>query len=116
MEEFISSNEEKLSFRIIVLEHLKGILSITIKVNDRFTFSYSQSVLALSDVLLPFYDDDMKKDYKKYEEERKGLDTANNLKESQVNVVYRRLFRKLNELLSRNNYLKTSIYTEEEET
>ena len=115
MDEFISSGDDKLSFRVIMLEHLRGILGITIRGGQAFTFSYSQSVLSLSDVLLPFYDKDMKKDYKDFEKEVEELDSHKGVTESKVNKVYRKLFRNLNALLSRSNYMKASIYTEEDE-
>ena len=57
----------------------------------------------------------MKKDYKTFEAERKKLDESCGLSESDVNKVYRNLFRNLNGLLSRSNYMKASIYNEEDE-
>ena len=110
----MSAGDDKLSFRMIVLEHLRGVLGITIRAPEQFTFSYSQAVLSLSDVMLPFYDDEMESDYKKYEVAYKELKSNSNTNESEVNKIYRDLFRSINGLLSRNNYMKAAVYVEDE--
>ncbi len=87
---------------------------------------YIQSIEALSDILLPKFDDKMKEDYKNYESE---LDKLGDLDKGEMImgddnhkkyirgkvILIRKLFQKLNLLLSRTNYLKTSPREEEDE-
>jgi hypothetical protein len=87
---------------------------------------YIQGVESLSDILLPQYDDTMtaaaKVYYKAVEEIEKGLekkdvrmgdDNHNMLVRKKLKLV-RTLFRELNLLLKRTNYLKAAAYTEDD--
>ncbi len=112
MEEFVTSGSDSLSFRTIVLQHLNGILSLTARGGEGHVRIYGRMVKGLSDVLLPFYDDTMTSDYKTYEDNLKTTNTTNSVK---MLDLYRNLFRSLNQLLNRNDYLQSSIYSEEDE-
>lgn len=88
---------------------------------------YIQAVEALADILLPQYDETMEKNYQEYDEElanisqclegkdvRMGDDIHSNFTKNKLQLV-RRLFRDLNLLLKRTNYLKAKVYTEGED-
>ncbi len=84
--------------------------------------AYMESVLTLSDVLLPFYDERMDTAYETYEKnfqeakdklrDDKGFIPLDNVWLRKMESVYRKLFRELNLLLNRNDYLKESVYGE----
>lgn len=87
---------------------------------------YIQGVESLSDILLPQYDDDMNtaaKEYKKSIEDvekelegkdvRMGDDNHAMLIRKKLKLV-RTLFRELNLLLKRTNYLKQAAYSEDD--
>lgn len=112
MEDFISNNNDAISFRTIVLEHLRSILRLTGTSGSNYVTSYGRTVSSLSDVLLPFYDETMKTDYKSYEDEKNKVDGHNAF---EIVSMHRKLFRALNGLLSRSDYLQASIYSEEDE-
>jgi len=88
---------------------------------------YIQSIEALSDILLPQYDDTMTEVSKEYikaiekiEEEnsfkdiRMGDDTHTEIIRRKLKLA-RELFRKINLLLKRTNYLKTAPATEDDD-
>ena len=87
---------------------------------------YIQGVESLSDILLPQYDEDMTKAAKEYndgiekieknlgnEDVRMGDDNHTTLIRKKLKLV-RTLFRELNLLLKRTNYLKTAAYSEDD--
>ena len=120
---------EKLGFRQIVLEHLRKVLDLNLKIGSpdsaiQEVKAYRNSILGLSDILLPFYDKDMEEAYKNYEKEYKKVSEKTcengNIKNPSlymtlIKKVHRELFRALNLLLKRNDYLKESVYGEEKQ-
>ena len=87
---------------------------------------YIQGVESLSDILLPQYDDSMTEAAKTYAEEiekieeelkdkdvRMGDDNHTTLIRKKLKLV-RTLFRELNLLLKRTNYLKSAAYSEDD--
>ncbi len=87
---------------------------------------YIQGIESLSDILLPQYDDDMikaaelyNKEIEKIEKElegkdvRMGDDNHTMLIRKKLKLV-RTLFRELNLLLKRTNYLKSAAYSEDD--
>lgn len=87
---------------------------------------YIQGIESLSDILLPQYDETMEKAAKKYYEEvekiekslegkdvRMGDDNHTIFIRKKLKLV-RDLFRELNLLLKRTNYLKVAPYTEDD--
>ena len=130
-EEYFTNKDEKLGFKQIVLSHIHAILKITLNPGlsssevAKFQKSYIGSVSALSDVLVSFYDDEMKKDYAdfvdKYNELtenhiKKGRSSARDVKNliAQKCNLSRVLFRKLNLLISRVAFLKNAVYSEDD--
>jgi len=113
------SSEESLSFRGIVLNYVKKIIELNLRVIEgdgvKHTKTYRDSILGLSDVLLPFYDKDMTDSYSKFEKEYNEILEEEITKESTKKImrICRELFRNLNLLLKRNDYLKSSVYGEE---
>jgi hypothetical protein len=119
--------EENLSFRQIVLNYLRKIMDLNLKiVNPDFKIEYVQtyrdSVLGLSDVLAPFYDEQMNTAHSKYEREyaemikrttQNGIVTNSTSYKIETKKIHRALFRELNLLLNRNDYLKSSVYGED---
>jgi len=122
------SNDESLSFNEIVLSYLKKIMDLNLRVIPQDNYidyvkTYKRSVMGLSDVLLPFFDDDMNEAYNKFLEDDKDMleNTTNGIiiikrKRGDYGLITmdnsRNLFRALNKLLNRNDYLKSSIYGE----
>lgn len=139
------SNREKKSFRDIVLSHLAKVLEISTHefrggywqtktriagastLTDHFYVTnvrkeYIQAVQSLADVLLPFFDKEMKKDYesimKKFNDaskepkEKKGEEEGEDKGVLERLGLSQKLFQKLNLLLHRTDYLKGSIYSE----
>lgn len=127
-QEFITNNE-KLGFREIVLEHLRKILGLSLSIHNpelsiEYTKTYRDSVLVLADILLPFYDKIMNNYYEQYSKDYKeviskttkdNLITNNSYYNADVKELHRQLFRQLNLLLKRVDYLKQTIYEETEE-
>ena len=123
------SGDEKLEFRQIVLNYLRKIMDLNLKiVSSDFKIQYLQtyrdSVLGLSDVLIPFYDEQMNTIYSKYQREYEELVKQTTKNGMIINVptykklskqIHRELFRELNLLLKRNDYLKESVYGENNE-
>ncbi len=116
------SQEEKLGFRQIVLTHLKKIMDLTLV--GASVGRYKGAVQSLSDVLLPFYDEKMHKEYKTFDENfTKLIAKCEKICESEVANIYpprarkysRKLFRELNLLLSRVDYLKSEVYGEDKD-
>lgn len=125
---------DKLEFRQIVLSHIRNILNLSLRSNrDGEKLSlYFNSIEALADVLIPFYDEQMSKEIEQFENELMQIQKENSIKLKQLcprdycdtheRVYYakkkrahRNLFRKLNMLLKRNDYLKESVYGEDNE-
>jgi len=125
-------HNESLEFRQIVLEYIRDIIKISLRTNpneDNLN-NYIKSVESLSDVLIPFFDTQMNKEYDIFENERvkvykesenKRLELSERdycedyegIFRSKLKTIYRNLFRKLNLLLSRNDYLKSTVYGDE---
>ena len=88
--------------------------------------SYIQCVQSLADILLPYFDKKMKDVSKKLEEEitkeynrlKKNTENIENTREK-LSIFkqekMRIMFQELNLLLHRQSYLKSAIYSEEEE-
>jgi len=134
--DFVTSGvgKDKLSFRNIVLQHLKKILDLSLIPRQRAlkTTLYNESVLNLCDVLMPFFDKEMNDKYKEFEDARQEVYKKSSEKQTELNkwqyakyhhevftpkikVVFRRLFRQLNLLMNRQDYLKQSVYSEADE-
>ena len=146
MAEFYTNQDDTLSHPRIVLELLK---KITVElgtrefkggykkpvVNGGITYldyvpdsrtEYIQGIEALSDVLLPQYDDIMEKNYCEYiskvnklnddlsENVRMGDEEHSKFNKKKL-ILAKKLFRDLNLLLKRTNYLKSSPRIEKEE-
>ena len=128
------SGDERLEFRQIVLGHIKHILNLSLRSNrDGEKLSlYFNSIEVLADVLIPFYDEQMNNEVEQFENELIEIQKENSAKlkalcpsdySNQYERVYyynkkrahRNLFRKLNMLLKRNDYLKESVYGEDNE-
>lgn len=154
MVEGFITNQEKLEFKQIVLQHLKKILEIsTNEFRGGYTITvgynpsreeyvpdmrkcYIQAVESLADVLLPHFDKEMREAERKYREQvdkayaesRKKYDEVPNdythkADRTTIELDFvidkrgfaRELFRNLNLLLKRRDYLNKAIFTEEEE-
>ena len=128
------SSDERLEFRQIVLGHIKHILNLSLRSDrDGEKLSlYFNSIEVLADVLIPFYDEQMNKEVEQFENELMQIQKENSIKQKElcprdysdtyVGIYYakkkrahRNLFRKLNMLLKRNDYLKESVYGEDNE-
>ena len=121
--------EENLSFRQIVLNYMRKIMYLNLKVVPQgaiidYTKCYKRAVLGLSDVLLPFFDDEMTSAYNRFLEEydfmmretTDGQKILNQVKYCSDSMrICRDLFRKLNLLLNRNDYLKSNVYGEDKD-
>ncbi len=112
-EEFIVNND-KLEFKTIVLEHLKNILNITCKMGEYESkvSCYVDAVESLADCLLPFFDEDMEEAYGKYNEE--VLKEDNNNSARKLKKIGRDLFKETNKLMGRKDYLKGTIYSDDD--
>jgi len=117
-EEFVM-NKEKVGFREIVLIHVKRVLELSTSHSQDDSSSssvnYARAVQSLSDVLLPFYDKEMDKSYGEYEVEVDKLSWKESLNTMEMRIwrrTHRKLFRKLNLLMKRQDYLKGSVYSE----
>jgi len=87
---------------------------------------YIQGIEALSDILLPQYDNIMEKNYSEYifkvnklndnlsENVRMGDEEHSKFNKKKL-ILAKKLFRDLNLLLKRTNYLKAAIYEEGDE-
>ena len=125
---------DKLEFRQIVLSHIRNILNLSLRSNrDGEKLSlYFNSIEALADVLIPFYDEQMSKEIEQFEKTLKEIQKENNEKLMKLTPLayrceykgihyakkksaYRNIFRKLNILLKRNDYLKSSVYGEDKD-
>ena len=128
-QEFITSND-KLEFRQIVLGHLRKILDLSLKpYEDEGAIQrvkiYRDSIVALSDVLVSFYDKQMNDIYNEYEKEHTEVikkTTGDGVIKNEgeyiggIKRVCRKLFRELNLLMKRVDYLKGTVYGEERES
>ena len=125
---------DKLEFRQVVLAHLKNITDLSLRSNadGQSPFLYFNSVEALSDLLVSFFDKKMNDEIEEFEkslveiskenaEKLKSLSPADYSKKysaahfAKKRTVYRIIFRKLNQLLERNDYLKTSVFGEDKD-
>jgi len=132
--EFYTANE-KGDFKSIILEHLKNIMNISLLhiSGEQKHALYTEGVKVLADTLIPFYDELMDTAYKNYENSYKEMFVTadkllgeNKLTSGGYNNSYdeyiicrskrlhRELYRQLNLLLKRNDYLKGSVYGEGE--
>ena len=141
-DQFYSANKQGISFKEIVLQHLKTILVLTQSefrggfyrtvVKGNITDQeyvpdarkqYIQTVESLSDILLPFFDKEMTSNCEDIEKELNNNLLNYNKKEIRSQDDYeifiteklrlmRILFRKLNLLLNRIDYLKGTVYGE----
>jgi len=121
MAEFTPDNE-KIEFRTIVLTHIRNVLNLSLKTTSEGALKIKamhDAVMSLSDVLLPFYDDEMDKCYTDYKKNIKDLrEKGINEHGKIIGGIYytglknitRELFRALNLLMKRIDYLKSSIY------
>jgi len=121
MAEFTPDNE-KIEFRTIVLTHIRNVLNLSLKTTSEGALKIKamhDAVMSLSDVLLPFYDDEMNKCYTDYKKNIKDLrEKGINVHGNSIGGIYyaglknitRELFRALNLLMKRIDYLKSSIY------
>jgi len=125
---------DKLEFRQIVLSHIRNILNLSLRSNkdgEKLNL-YFNSIEALADVLIPFYDEQMNKEIEQFEKTLIEIQTKNNEKlralypadysnrysgihYAKKKSAYRNIFRKLNILLKRNDYLKSSVYGEDKD-
>lgn len=130
----MNETSERLEFRNLVLSHIGSILKLSLR-SDRDSQKlklYFNAVETLSDVLIPFYDEQMEKESKEFETKVSLIKKENNKKKrelcqmdyankhervfnAKMKSAYRNIFRKLNTLLNRNDYLKTSVYGESED-
>lgn len=111
------TQQDKLEFRQIILEFMKKIIDLTLRVvppehKIEFTEAYSDSIRSLSDVLLPHYDEKMTTAYKTYSDSFKNLKQSKENKVEFLRRTHRQLFRQLNLLMGRKDYLKKAIYEE----
>jgi hypothetical protein len=121
-------NNDKLEFRTIVLQFIHNItnLSLNFSANgvDKI-IALNDAVLCLSDILVSFYDDEMKTSYSNYEDCVEGLIKHQYVREGDYQVkrfdylklkqITRYLFRELNSLLGRVDYLKSAVYGEDKD-
>lgn len=114
---------DKLEFRNIVLGQVKNVLDLSLQPTQDFrlkSITINSAVLFLSDVLAPFYDDEMNNEYGMYLEGLEYLKKHTEVVEGNYRVerfnydglyeITRELFRALNLLLKRVDFLKSSIY------
>ena len=120
---------EKLEFRIIVLEHLKKILDITGKTYASLIEkerAYREAIECLSDILLPYFDEQMTKANSNYENRVLDIKTKQEKVKDNKNTCLkicnrervreaRTLFQQLNLLMKRQEYLKSAVYSEGDE-
>ena len=121
---FVTSGEDKLEFKNVVLNHIKEILAQSLTItqgNQEKINSYVDSVCGLADILLPFYDKKMTEAYTKFEEAKEKLikDTSDDfvIKNeakyfSSIKSIHRKLFRQLNLLMKRQSYLASGVDAE----
>jgi len=126
--EFITSNtnNDKLEFRQIVLQHFKKILDLSLNLNKidlkKRIIIYNSSVKTFSEVLLPYFDEEMDKSYKDYIKQMQSLreqfvfnSIIRNSKTYYVlsKRIHSELFINLNLLMKRRDYIKGVDYEEE---
>lgn len=120
--------DENLTFRQMVLSYMRRVMDLNLNIVSQenildYAKCYKRAVLGLSDVLLPFFDDEMNYAYNNFLDDFDLMmrrTTENGIKIIDINEhisgimkVCRDLFRELNKLLNRNDYLKTKIYGED---
>jgi len=125
---------DKLEFRQIVLSHMRNILNLSLRSDrdgEKLTL-YFNSIEALADILIPFYDEQMTTEIKLFEDmllkiqrenrEKKKVLSPSEYSEKYLRIYqskkrsgYRNIFQKLNILLQRNDYLKSSVYGEDKD-
>ena len=81
---------------------------------------YTSYIENLTDVLIPFFDEKMNKAEKTFEEKKNVMNKEFNAHDINEDALYTRskrnhrfLFRELNLLLNRNDYLKSSLFGED---
>lgn len=128
-----AQNNDRIEFRVIVLTHIKNVLNLSLRTNNdgQKLNLYISSVDALADVLISYYDETMNEKYNSIENKILALRKENNkqMKElsphsysnqyegiytSTIRRLYRELFRELNLLMKRVDYLKATIYGDSE--
>lgn len=127
--EYKNYQNNGLEFRQIVLGQLKQILNLSLRSNkdkQKLDF-YFNSIEALADVLIPFYDEQIEKFLVLFESQLGLLEMENKQEIKKLcpneysesynpiyllkkEKLYRELFKRLNLLLKRNNYLKDEIF------
>jgi len=120
-------SDENLSFRQIVLSYMRKIMDLNLRVIPQeniidYTKCYKRAVLGLSDVLLPFFDNEMSCAYERFLEDYdlmmrettngQVITNTSGYSSKSMNIC-RTLFRELNKLLNRNDYLKSNVYGED---
>lgn len=120
-------SDDEISLKQIIMTFIKKNMDLSLMVvSDESRLgkmkAYRESVLCLSDILLPFYDEKMETAYESYEKDlveskKKVTDEHGNIKNQSTwfldnERIYRKLFRELNLLLSRNDYLKSTMFGE----
>ena len=122
------SSNENLDFRDIVLSYMRRVMDLNLNIISQdnildYAKCYKRAGLGLNDILLPFFDDEMSRAYESFLDDydwmMRNNTTENGTKISDVNEyvsgvmkVCRGLFRELNKLLNRNDYLKSKVYGE----
>lgn len=122
-------SDDEISLKQIIMTFIKKNMDLSLMIVSEEARankmkSYRESVLCLSDILLPFYDEKMNTAYDNYEknleESKKKVTDSNGRINDQFTWlsdnerIYRKLFRDLNLLLSRNDYLKSTMFGETE--
>jgi len=124
-----TQNNDKIEFRVIVLTHIKNILNLSLRTNiDGQNLNvYISSINVLADVLISYYDETMTEKYEDIENKVFALKKENSIQEKKLTPLdysndyegvyratmrrlYRELFRELSLLMKRVDYLKTTIY------
>jgi hypothetical protein len=119
------TKKDKLEFRTIVLGQVKSVLDTSLQPAQNIRLkieTINSGVLFLSDVLAPFYDKQMTAKYNEYENGMKYLNEHMRFSDGQYEVIRfdyeglfnitRKLFRELNLLLKRVDFLKDAVYGE----
>ncbi len=142
MAETFTQKKQRIEFKDLVLQHLKKILDLTtlefrggyikehvmgnVLIKEYIPDTrkqYIQSIESFSDILLPHFDKGIKKPYEYISKKLKALTTGmkkkKKLSDHEIRdytlaklELCRELFRELNLLLKRIDYLKGSIYEE----
>lgn len=129
MKDFSSYTNDSLNFQQIILNYLRKIMDLNLRLvtqeaNLDFVMCFRRAVLGLSDVLLPFFDKQMSAAYDLFLMENKEIIKKTTDGQIVTDAVEycngnmkscRDLFRALNLLLRRNDYLKSEVYGEDKD-